>query len=200
MDTCSCCQKVRRQRLRRRFADPLSTNNKKSTPCRIMSWHSSSPSPLKRIIGRRDDLCYRSRRRRYSIFLPWLGLQGRPRADSCCGMTPLLQILPLSWYGGHPSLRGVHIWMVYTSIYFLFLEPSTQVWSRNHSWVWTRDPRWTWARNSSGVRARNLHAAPCRWLPARTRSRVEASYVSHRARLWWSSCDASWAWPMWFTL
>ena len=58
MDRCSCRQKVRRLRLRRRFADPLSTNNLKSTSCSLTSWHSTSPSSLKRLIcTRRGTAC-----------------------------------------------------------------------------------------------------------------------------------------------
>ena len=39
----------------------------------------------------RNDLCYRSRRLRYAIFMSWLRPPGRPRAHRICGMTPLLQ-------------------------------------------------------------------------------------------------------------
>ena len=68
MDRCSCHQNVRRRRSRRRFAEPLSTNDMKGAPCRFMSWLSSSSS--KRIIStRRDDMCYQSRRLRYAIFV-----------------------------------------------------------------------------------------------------------------------------------
>ena len=54
LDRCSCRQKVRRLRLRRRFADPLSTNILKSTTCSLMSWHSTSPSSLQ-CLWRQDE-------------------------------------------------------------------------------------------------------------------------------------------------
>ena len=41
IDGCSCHQKVRRHRSRRRFAQPLSTIILKGAPCRLMSWHFS---------------------------------------------------------------------------------------------------------------------------------------------------------------
>ena len=97
MVICSWRQLERTRRSRRRLANPLSTNNMKGAPCGLKSWHSSSPSSLKRIIDtRRDDLCYRSRRRRYAIFLPRHRPQGRPCADICSGVTPSLQIMLLS--------------------------------------------------------------------------------------------------------
>ena len=39
MERCSCHQKVRRRWSRRRFAEPLSTNDMKGAPCCFMSWH-----------------------------------------------------------------------------------------------------------------------------------------------------------------
>ena len=84
MDRCSSRQKVRRLWLRRRFADPLSTNNLKSTSCSLMSWHSTSPSSLKYLFGtRRDGLCSLPQQHR-SVFL-------RPR--------PQPQVLPCARKG-----------------------------------------------------------------------------------------------------
>ena len=157
MVTCSWLQQERRRRSRRRLADPLSTNKMKGASCSFMSWHSSSPSSLKRIHGtRRDDLRYRSRRSRYAIFLPWLRPQGYDTFVTI--FTPIL----VRW--SPVPARRTHMNDV--------LEPSTQIWNRR-----------VWTRNYSGERAQNLFTAPDRWLPARTRSRVEASCDLHRARL-----------------
>ena len=121
-----------------------------------------------------DDLRYRSRRSRYAIFLPWLRPQ---RYDTFVAIfNPILvRWLPV-------PTRRTHMNDVPHHMDAVFLEPSTQIWNRR-----------VWTRNYSGERAQNLFTAQDRWLPARTRSSVEACCDLHRARMWWNSC-------LWFTL
>ena len=57
VDRCSCRQKVRSLRLRRLFADPLSTNNLKGAPCSLMSWHSTSPSSSNTFLAPEGTAC-----------------------------------------------------------------------------------------------------------------------------------------------
>ena len=57
MDKCSCRQKVRRLRLRRLLADPLSTSNMKGAPCSLTSWHSTSPSSSYTFLALKGTAC-----------------------------------------------------------------------------------------------------------------------------------------------
>ena len=84
--------------------------------------------------------------------------------DLFCGWRFRYKILFVSLYGGHPSLRNVHIWTI--------LDPSAQVCCCTQLWVWTRDPWWIWNCTSSGERSRFLYVALCRWFPFCTRSGI----------------------------
>ena len=79
-DRCSCRQQVRRIRLRRRFADPLSTISIKKIAMQIHVVTLDSSLLFKYVFGTRRDGLYSLLRQRHSVFLR---PRPRPQVQPC---------------------------------------------------------------------------------------------------------------------